>query len=63
MLNPEQKIVLPAILFSFLKDGEMGTLIKLKDWLGTTIGQQATWAQSFFTTLSIMLGSKLPMLL
>ncbi|MBC7422963.1 MAG: PAS domain S-box protein [Ferruginibacter sp.] len=63
MVNLEQTTALPAINVSFLQEGEMGSLIKLKDWSATTIGQQAIWPQSLITTLSIMLGSKLPMLL
>ena len=50
--------------FSFLNGGgEMGELIKSKDWSHTSVGDPATWPQSLRTTLSIILHSKFPMFL
>jgi PAS domain S-box-containing protein len=40
--------------------GEMGTLIREKDWSQTSVGNPATWPQSLRTTLSIVLSSKFP---
>ncbi|CAN5134288.1 hypothetical protein BH11BAC5_BH11BAC5_54110 [soil metagenome] len=43
--------------------GEMGHLIRSKDWGLTSLGMQAEWAQSLKTTLGILLNSKFPMFL
>ena len=43
--------------------GEMGELVRTKDWGGTPIGNPGTWPQSLRTTLSIILNSKFPMFL
>ncbi|MEP0711735.1 MAG: PAS domain S-box protein, partial [Algoriphagus sp.] len=40
--------------------GEMGQLIREKDWSKTSIGSQEQWSQSFKTTLNILLYSKFP---
>lgn len=42
------------------KGGEMGRLIREKDWSKTSIGNPETWPQSLRTTLSIVLSSKFP---
>jgi len=63
MVDLEQTTALPITPISLFKEGEMSRLINVKNWGATTIGQQAIWPQSLVTTLSIMLGSKLPMLL
>nr|MBC7611539.1 PAS domain S-box protein [Pseudopedobacter sp.] len=42
------------------KGGEMGALIREKDWSQTSIGNPETWPQSLRTTLSILLSSKFP---
>lgn len=48
----------------FLKgSGEMGELIRSKDWNNTTLGSVETWSPSLRTTLSIILNSKFPMFL
>jgi PAS domain S-box-containing protein len=48
----------------FLREGgEMGELIRTKDWNKTPVGQPADWPQSLRTTLSIILNSKFPMFL
>ncbi len=53
-----KKIIIPA----FLNDGgEMGQLIRHKDWSKTTLGDPENWPQSLRTTLSILLNSKFPM--
>lgn len=43
--------------------GEMGKLIRTKDWSNTPIGNPETWPQSLRTTLSIIINSKFPMFL
>ena len=43
--------------------GEMGQLIREKDWTRNTLGVPETWPQSLRTTLSIILNSKFPMFL
>ena len=49
---------------SFLTDGgEMGELIRAKNWSKTPIGEPNNWPQSLRTTLSIILNSKFPMFL
>jgi PAS domain S-box-containing protein len=49
---------------SFLSGGgEMGALIRAKDWGETLLGPAHTWPQSLRTTLSIILNSKFPMFL
>ena len=50
--------------FSFLLGGgEMGRLIRSKDWSASSIGTPDRWPQSLRTTLSILLNSKFPMFL
>jgi len=47
---------------SFLGDGgEMGLLIRNKDWSKTAIGSPDTWPQSLRTSVSILLNSRFPM--
>jgi PAS domain S-box-containing protein len=49
---------------SFLSGGgEMGDLIRQKDWSKTSLGSPENWSQSLRTTLSIILNSKFPMFL
>ena len=49
---------------SFLTGGgEMGELIRAKNWSKTPIGEPNNWSQSLRTTLSIILNSKFPMFL
>lgn len=43
--------------------GEMGNLIRTKDWSTSLVGTPDTWPQSLRTTLSILLHSKFPMFL
>src|SRR5205085_11589255 len=43
--------------------GEMGRLIREKDWSKTSLGIPQSWPQSLRTTLSILLNSKFPMFL
>jgi hypothetical protein len=50
--------------YSFISGGgEMGELIREKDWSKTAVGNPDTWPQSLRTTLSILLNSKFPMFL
>jgi len=41
--------------------GEMGELIRSKDWSKTPIGPPGTWPQALRTTVSLMLNSLFPM--
>ncbi|MEP7238529.1 MAG: PAS domain-containing protein, partial [Ferruginibacter sp.] len=43
--------------------GEMGNLIRTKDWSASFVGTPDGWPQSLRTTLSIILNSKFPMFL
>jgi PAS domain S-box-containing protein len=43
--------------------GEMGVLIRAKDWGKTSLGSPQQWPQSLLTTLSIIFNSKFPMFL
>lgn len=43
--------------------GEMGQLMRSKDWSASLVGTPETWPQSLRTTLSIILNSKFPMFL
>jgi PAS domain S-box-containing protein len=48
----------------FLRNGgEMGMLMRAKDWSKTFLGEPDTWPQSLRTTLGIILNSKFPMFL
>ena len=50
--------------FYFLEDGgEMGELMRSRDWSKTPIGLPETWPQTLRTTISIMLNSPFPMFL
>ncbi len=50
--------------YYFLRGGgEMGELIRAKDWSKTSLGDLVGWPQSLRTTLSIILNSKFPMFL
>lgn len=47
---------------AFLKGGgEMGELIRSKDWSTTTLGTPQSWPQSLRTTVSLLLHSQFPM--
>jgi PAS domain S-box-containing protein len=55
---------MPKPNVSFLAGGgEMGELIRQKDWRNTPMGIPEKWSQSLRTTLSIILNSKFPMFL
>ena len=41
--------------------GELGALIRAKDWSGTPLGPPESWPQSLKTTLGILLNSRYPM--
>lgn len=50
--------------YSFLSGGgEMGELMRAKDWSKTPLGNPDNWPQSLRTTLSIILNSRFPMFL
>lgn len=50
--------------YEFLSGGgELGRLIREKDWTKTTVGDPSEWPQSLRTTISIILNSKFPMFL
>jgi PAS domain S-box-containing protein len=46
-----------------VRGGEMGALIRAKDWSNNVIGDLESWPQSLRTTLGILLNSKFPMFL
>lgn len=48
-------------LYFLENGGEMGELIRNKDWSDTKIGLPITWSQSLQTTISIVLNSPFPM--
>jgi signal transduction histidine kinase len=49
-------------LLQFLQGGgEMGALIRSKDWSATLLGASESWPQSLKTTLGILLNSRYPM--
>jgi len=53
---------MPEPLLSFLQGGgELGELIRNKDWSATPLGPIAAWPQSLKTTLGILLNSRYPM--
>jgi hypothetical protein len=43
--------------------GEMGALVRAKDWAATPLGAPETWPQSIKTAVSICLNSKFPIVL
>jgi PAS domain S-box-containing protein len=45
------------------KGGEMGAMMRAKDWSKTSVGAVESWPQSLRTTLGILLNSKFPMFL
>jgi PAS domain S-box-containing protein len=47
----------------FSGGGEMGALMRAKDWAGTPLGAPETWSQSIKTAVSICLNSRFPILL
>ena len=52
----------PDQAVSFLQGGgELGALIRAKDWSATQLGPIETWPQSLKTTLGILLNSRYPM--
>ncbi len=61
---PAVKIKTTAPKYHFLSGGgEMGALMRAKDWSKNTVGPVANWPQSLRTTLGIILNSKFPMFL
>ena len=63
MQDFETKTFSPETLQFLSGGGEMGALIRAKDWSKTLVGEPCTWPQSLRTTLSIILNSKFPMFL
>ncbi len=62
MENPNNAI--SEIKYRFLANGgEMGTLMRAKNWHATSLGDPGEWPQSLKTTISIVLNSKFPMFL
>jgi PAS domain S-box-containing protein len=54
----------PTDTYSFLADGgNMGVLIREKDWAATSLGAIEQWPQSLKTTLSTFLPSRFPVVL
>jgi len=60
-MKPEEDI---SVQQHFLSGGgEMGKLIREKNWEETPVGNPQQWPQSLRTTLNILLNSKFPMFL
>src|SRR5688572_32581203 len=53
----------PELLTFLQGGGEMGKLMRSRDWSRTPLGPPVEWPQSLRTTLSIILNSKFPMFL
>ena len=51
----------PGLLQFLQGGGEMGALIRSKDWSATLLGPSESWPQSLKTTLGILLNSRYPM--
>src|SRR5687767_1007962 len=45
----------------FFGGGEMGDIMRSKDWSMTPLGHESHWPQYMLTTLNIMLNSRFPM--
>jgi hypothetical protein len=61
-LQPAPKQVQPPASRSWLVGGgEMGALIREKDWSATPLGNIESWPQSLRTAVNIMLNSQHPM--
>ena len=54
----DTKTFSPETLQFLSGGGEIGALIRAKDWTKTPVGEPYTWPQSLRTTLSIILNSK-----
>ncbi|RYY69457.1 MAG: PAS domain S-box protein [Chitinophagaceae bacterium] len=59
---PNQELT-PTNLSFLQGGGEMGSLMRGKDWSATTVGVPSNWPQTLRTTISIILHSKFPMFL
>ncbi|MCY7349346.1 MAG: PAS domain-containing protein [Cytophagaceae bacterium] len=53
----------PSTLAFLAGGGEMGALIRAKDWSKTPLGSPETWPQSLRTSVSICLNSRFPIVL
>jgi PAS domain S-box-containing protein len=63
-MNQAELTSLQTEKYPFLSGGgEMGNLIRSKDWSASLVGTPDSWPQSLRTTLSIILNSKFPMFL
>ena len=51
----------PGLLQFLQGGGEMGSLIRSKNWSATLLGPSESWPQSLKTTLGILLNSRYPM--
>lgn len=63
MKQPGDKNSIPGKYHFLSGGGEMGSLMRSKDWSVSLIGTPDTWPQSLRTTVSIILNSKFPMFL
>ena len=72
ILHPRSKIVKPPDTMVsagtpapdlFAGGGEMGALVRAKDWSETPIGPIENWPQSLLTTVSTCLSSRFPILI
>ena len=55
------KLETPGSLPFLEGGGEMGALMRAKDWASTPLGAVETWPQSLRTAVSILLNSRYPM--
>lgn len=51
----------PAFFPSLTDGGEVGALMRMRDWAGSSLGAPDTWPQSLSSVVGLMLNSKFPM--
>ena len=62
--DPDPTMVAPGTALPFLQGGgEMGALMRAKDWAKTPLGPMESWSTSLRTMTSILLANRFPMLL
>src|SRR3954466_9518560 len=57
----QEKLPLSADLSALTGGGEMGALMRAKDWAKTRLGPLESWPQRLLTTASSCLNSRFPM--
>ena len=62
--SPNNRLRRPENTASFLEQGgEVGALMRAKDWSATPLGPSETWSSSIKTSVSLCLNSRFPILL